>query len=78
MKKLNFWGLVKLAIALIKLYKDHQEELQEIFMELKKLIKNVKNGTYSYGSVAMASKVRLGGGGINKAVTLSQKNAKLA
>jgi hypothetical protein len=78
MKKLNFWGLVKLAITLIKLWKDHKDELQAIFEELKSIIKNIKSGTYSKVSVKTLSVCRLGGGGIEKTVNLSVKHDKLA
>lgn len=47
MKKLNFWGLIALAIQIIKLWKENREEIQMIFLELKEVIQSRKKGTVS-------------------------------
>lgn len=68
MKKLNFWGLVSLAISIIRLWKDHRDELQEIFEDLKELVKGLREGVYSKGDVTVLKDVKIGNGNVKKSV----------
>ena len=73
MKKLNFWGLVSLAISVIRLWKEHRDELQEIFEDLKELISGIKNGTYGKANIEILKEIRLGGGKTKRSVILAKK-----
>jgi len=72
MKKLNFWGFIKLAITIIKLYKDHREELLIIFNELKKVIEDFKKGEYRSASVNFMAATPNAKGVTNKSVNLTK------